>query len=311
MVAVRYRESQQQKPELHQQIAAILVSWGQSTDTISLMNPQQLEYHLEILRRGTGEQQVRSAEWLSLRGVRQAGSEIASAMNNPNTLRPCQFAKNLGSLGDDRWVDLLAEATRSKNEDLGVCATISLKELASPKTVDTLIDIYRRDIASISAIDAIGRISDSSSHSFLLSVVRNPRSKAEKLIAQKSIEKIVVMSQSDPIPELKRFFNTSLDEGTLDLWATRKIAEFGDKRTIPMLKKAFVEAKINSEYNYSVLAAALLMHGEKGVQALKEIGRVNGSEKISAKIARAALSLCCNDYYIMSQNDFGGNFSRP
>lgn len=58
-----------------------------------------------------------------------------------------------------------------------------------------------------------------------------------------------------------------------------------------MLKKTFVEAKINGEYNGSVLAAALLMHGGEGVQALKEIGRVNGSEKTSAKIARAALSL--------------------
>lgn len=139
------------QPDLEQQIAAKLVSWGVAPDGMRLpVSDEAVDRHIRMLQSPIGEKRVRAARWLSARGVRRGEEAIAEAMTDPGTARPCQLAHELGGLGSNRWVDTLANAARNPSStDLRVCATIALGKVASPKAVQALSEVYEQGTAAI------------------------------------------------------------------------------------------------------------------------------------------------------------------
>ncbi len=281
-------------PDLRQQITATLTSWGVNSNDIPLpVDPDKIDSHIALLQSDIGEQRVRAAHWLASRGVRQAGPAIAAAMNDSGTYRPCQLAHDLGFLGDDRWVGLLAEATaHPSNADLNMCATLALGELASPKAVNALIDAYRRGAAGCLPIDSLGKIGDPLALPFLRSVARSPRNKFERRAARNAIDRIEVLQQPDPVPALICRVKDSARKGALEAWAVRKLVDFQDKRAVPALREVLVNGAKGRQADRVILTAALLAHRDPGVVALKDIVAVSRETAPSiSSIAQAALSL--------------------
>ncbi len=278
-------------PDTSVRIAATLVSWGLTTDGLSVgVSAEEIDRHVALLRSPDGEERVRAADWLASRGVRDAGPQIAAAMADARTLRPCQLAHSLGQLGDEQWVGtLVAAAKQPRSLDLRACATLALSEIASPSSVDALIDLGRLDSSRRMALEALGRIGDPSALEFLRSVATSPRNEAEGKIARRAVERIELMQRADPVPLLVARLKTSGRGGRLETWAVRGLARLHDARAVPALLDALRRPQI-SRNERIVVAAGLLAHGEAGTAALQQVVDNQPQSKVG-RTAMAALRL--------------------
>jgi len=277
------------RPNLEQQIHATLTSWGLSVDGFATpVDPAAVEKQITLLQSPVSEQRVLAADWLASRGVRSSGARIAAAMDDPATRRPCQLAKSLGSLGDPRWTDKLIDATQqTDNVDLQVCAMLALGELQPPRAVEALIEAYHHDSAPWTALDALGRIADPAALAFLRSVVQSPRNEPDRVLAMRAIQRIRIMRQSDPVPELMDRVRSRSARGGVDAWAVRKLATIQDPRAVPALRAAMLDA---GQHDRVLLASALVVHGDTGRIALRRLSEAPAGDDIAA-IARAALNV--------------------
>ncbi len=303
---------QREAPDHRQQIAAMLVSWGLYSNEIPLpVDPDKIASHIALLQSDIGEQRVQAAHWLASRGVRQAGPAIAAAMNDSGTYRPCQLAHDLGFLGDDRWVGLLADAVKHpRNADLRMCATLALGELASPKAVNALIDAHRRGAAGCLPIESIGKTGDPLALPFLRSVAKAPRNEFERRAARDAIDRIEILQQPDPVPALISRVKDSARKGPLEAWAVRKLVDFQDERSVPVLREVLMNGAKRRQVDRVILTAALLAHRGPGTAALKDIVAVSRetAPRISS-IAQAALSL--HTQSIIAKRHHLGPSERP
>ncbi len=284
----------QAAPNLEQQVAATLTSWGLSLDGIvSPVDAGEVEKRLAELGSPISEVRVQAADWLASHGVRSSGSDIAAAMDDPGTRRPCQLAKSLGELGDDRWADkLIAAARQQSNTDLRVCATIALGELQSPNAVDALIESYRNGAMSTFALDALSRIADPTTLDFFKQIASTSPSKREWMTAALAIERIELLRQPDPAGALIDRLKQQAAGGPLNEWTIRKLATLQDGRAVPTLREAFERTDQHEARVW--LAAALLVHGDAGRVALSHLSQAvptAGTSKSGPAIARAALNL--------------------
>lgn len=278
-------------PATNVRIAATLVSWGLAIDGLSVpVSTDEIDRHIAQLKSPDGEERVRAANWLASRGVREAGPNIAAAMADAGTLRPCQLAHSLGRLGDDQWTGMLVVAAKqTRNLDLGACATIALCEIAAPSSVDALIDLCQAGSSRWTTLEALGRIGDPSALGFLQSVAASPRDEAERKVALLAIERIELMQSSDLVPDLVARVRKAHAGARLDSWAVRAIAKREDVRGVPALQEALSRPQVASD-DRILLAAGLLALGEEGLTALREI--VDAQPQSRAGLtALAALSL--------------------
>ncbi len=278
-------------PDTSVRIAATLVAWGLTTDGLSFgVSADEIDRHVALLRSPDGEKRVRAADWLASRGVRDAGPQLAAAMADAGTLRPCQLAHSSGQLGDERWVGtLVAAAKQPRNLDLRACATLALCEMALPSSVDALIDLGRSDSSRSMALEALGRIGDPSALEFLRSVATSPRDETEGKIARRAVERTELMQRADPVPLLVARLETFNRRGRLETWAVRALARLHDARAIPTLLDALRHPKI-SRNERIVVAAGLLAHGEAGSAALQQVVDNQPRSKVG-RTAMAALRL--------------------
>ena len=278
-------------PATSVRIAATLVSWGLPIDGLSVpVSTNEIDRHVARLKSPDGEERVRAANWLASRGVREAGPHIAAAMADAGTLRPCQLAHSLGRLGDDQWTGLLvAAAKQTRNLDLGACATIALCEIASPSSVDALIDLCRAGEMRWTTLEALGRIGDPSALDFLQSVAASPRNETEQRVALLAIERIELMQRADPIPNLVAVVRKVHAQSRLDSWAVQAIAKQHDARGVPVLQET-LRHKQRTREERILLAAGLLALGEEGTDALREIVDTQPQSR-AGRTALAALSM--------------------
>lgn len=281
-------------PNMEQQVAATLASWGLSLDGIvSPVDAGEVEKRLAELDSPIGEVRVQAADWLASHGVRSSGADIAAAMDDPGTRRPCQLAKSLGELGDDRWADKLIAATRQRdNADLRVCAMIALGELQSPRAVEALVESYRNGAMSTFALDALSRIADPTTLDLFKQIASTSPSKSERMTAALAIERIELLQQPDPAAALADRLEHQAVGGPINEWTIRKLATFQDGRAVPTLREAF--ERTDQKEARVWLAAALLAHGDAGRVALSHLSQAiptAGAGKSGSAIARAALNL--------------------
>lgn len=282
------------RPDIEQQIAATLVSWGHSLDGMRLpVETAEVDARVAQLRSTVSEERVQAADWLASRGVRSSGIYIAAAMNDSGTFRPCQLAKSLGSLGDDRWTGDLIEATQQRsNTDLQVCATLALGELQSRQAISALMEVYGNGPAATFALKAMGRIADPASHEFLQHVMASPRNEIERIIAADAIEHIQLLQQPDPVAALIGRLQQQVSAGRFDRWSVRRLATFGDDRATPALGEAL--AGVGNRDERVCIAAALLAHGKEGRRMLRQWSAATLPARVSGSVtavAQAALNL--------------------
>ncbi len=283
-----------QSPDYQQQICATLVCWGSPVEGISLpVSQEEIDQHIALLNSDLSEQRVQAAAWLASRGVQGAGPAIAASMRDERTYRPCQLAHNLGLLGDDRWVELLADATKNPtNADLRICATLALGELGSAKAVDALIDAYHRGVGSYVVIDALGKIADPSSLPFLCSVAQAPRNRFEHHMATEAIQRVALMQRQDPVEALSDRIRSSAQAGSLDVWAVRKLVGLEDRRATKVFKQAFLDVGSNDKTELVTLAAGMLAQGLEGLSAIRSLAlELSSSATRRTEIAQAARDL--------------------
>ncbi len=278
-------------PDISVRIGATLVSWGITIDGLSIpVSADEIDRHVALLSSPDGEQRVRGADWLASRGVRGAGPEIAAAMADEGTLRPCQLAHSLGRLGDDRWIGTLLDAANNpRNADLRACATTALGDIASPTSVDALIELCRTGSTRSGALYALGRIGDPSALGFLRSVAASPGDELERGIALRAIERIGLMERADPVPGLIARVRAYDRRERLEPWAVRKLAELHDARAIPALQYVLRNPQLTTG-DRIVAAAGLLAHGEEGAAALQRVVESQPDGEIG-RTAMAALRL--------------------
>jgi len=287
----RHAVEQAQTPRLEQRIYAHLASWGVSLEGVARpISDEAIERHIEQLESPISEQRVQAARWLARRGVRSAGPRIAVAMTDAGTLRPCQLAKDLGELGDPRWLKLLTDAAADpSNADLQVCATIALGELGSRRAVETLKRQYRQGVAPVTAISALSEIGDPSTLAFLELVAQAPRNEGERLAAQRALRRVALMNRDDPVPALLELVRRDARAGAVNDWAIKQLVRLDDPRAPAALSETLIDAEGLSEPASATLAAALLAHGRVGREQLD--GVVALADKNAALAARAALRL--------------------
>ena len=277
------------RPTQPQRIAAVLVSWGVSPEGFTVpVEQDEIDQRIVLLRSRYSEERVRAANWLASHGVRDAGVAIATAMNDPGTLRPCQLAHSLGQLGDHRWADELVRAANQPwNRDLQICATIGLEKLASDRAVTALIELAKNGTARTTAIEALGVIGDSAALPYLREFVGTTREPIERKVSERAITRIELLNLDDPVPALVERMQKSLNDGRVDEWTLRWIARIGDERTIEVLTSALKERRLSTRESEQV-AATLLTLDEAGISALKQVVALDLS---SAGIAHSALSV--------------------
>lgn len=283
--------SRRAAPDIGQKIAATLVRWGLSVDGMNLpVESAAVERRLADLRSPHGERRVRAAAWLASRGVRASGGDIAAAMDDPRTLRPCQLAKSLGELGDEHWTDTLVAAMRQQsNADLRVCATLALGDLQSSRTVDALTEAYRSGGMATTALNALSRLAHPASLAFFQQVRDNSPRPVERRIARQAIQRIGVLQQADPAASLIQRLDDQLRQSRLEQWTVRRIAEYRDDRSVAALRRAFPQ--LQTEEHQVWVAAALLAHGDAGRAALARLAEPRPPHIPQSPVAAAALAL--------------------
>jgi len=286
------------RPNTAQRIRAQLVTWGLPVQGIdAAVDPAEVDRQVSFLLSDISEQRVQAARWLARRGVRSATDEIASSMQAAGTLRPCQLAHSLGKLGDERYVDTLADAVRQpSNTDLRVCATMALGELASPRAVTALIEAYHDRITPTTALIGLGNIAHPSAVAFLQQVVDQPRNERERHAAATALEKIRIMERPDPVPTLiERVRAGVTEQESLDHWALRKLAEHSDPRTPPAVRQLLIDAKALSERDLVAAAAMLVAHAEPGRAVLADLRQSSSVDEGMQSVTLAALRLISRD----------------
>jgi len=285
----RHLQSSADAPTRSQRIYAMLVEWGAETSGLSPpVSQAEIDQRTAQLWTQDSETRVLAAQWLADRGVRRAGDQIAAAMRDPGTLRPCQLAHSLGHLGDERWVDeLVAAAGQTRNTDLRVCATMGLRSLASDRAGEALLELARSGEAPTTAIEALGIIGDADALPLLRDVARSDAGALRRAAAETAIRRIEIFNSADPIPALLDHLDESLRRGRADEWALRTLARRGDARAAEHLAFLLRQAE-NPAPDSERRAAALLALGESGRQALVEIAATDSRRH---SVAREALSL--------------------
>lgn len=290
MGAVRYGQIRREAPSIAQQIVATMASWGMPLDGVSvLVEAEETERRKTQLLSPVSEERVRAAYWLVARGLRSTGPQIAAAMADAGTLRPCQLAHSLGGLGDPRWTRVLSNATRHGSADLRTCATRALGKIGSSEAAGALMEAYRDPATSVTALWGLGNIADPATLPFLERVASSPRNMAERRSAETAVERIRLLKNPDPVAALcERLRGRS--NGDIDLWALRKIACFRDPRAVPLLRQMLAQRANASDAELIPLAAALLAVGPEGVAVLQATAQAPGHER-AGQIAAAALGL--------------------
>ena len=213
-------------------------------------------------------------------------------MLDPGTRRPCQLAKSLGALGDERWSDMLVAAVRQDaNADLRVCAAHALGALAAHESVDDLIEAYQHNAAPTYVLSALGHIADPSSMSFLQSVAASPRSEPEQWAVKIAIDRVRTMQQPNPVPALIDRVQQSLAMGSLDAWAIRKLAEASDDRAVQCFHQLLERGQRLNEAGCILLVAGLLAGGPAGRASLEELSEARIAWPAVARVLEAAMSL--------------------
>jgi len=268
-------------PTVPQQIHARLISWGLLLNNLAPpVSQDEIDQHIALLRSDISEARIQAANWLSKHGIRNSAAAIVAAMKDCSTSRPCQLAKSLGALGDDRFVPELVQATQHpSNMDLRVCATMALEQIQSPKTIDALISVYDRNAAATTAIKALGKIAHPSALPFLQRVATNPRNETERKLANQAMERLELMASFDPIPDLLDLLQKSMHPeqhgdrhaGQIDVWSARKLAELADPRTISVLENCLRNLPPTHIDNLVTLTACLIAHGDPGLDAIRRL----------------------------------------
>lgn len=295
MGSVEFASRRANAPDLEQQIAARLIRWGHTLDGFSLpVASKEIEIQIDNLQSPISEQRVRAADWLASHGVRSAGPDIAAAMIDPRTLRPCQLAKDLGRLGDSAWTNALIDASlQSSNRDVAACATYGLCELAVSGSIDALKENYRRNIAPIFALDALGQIADPAVTDFLRQVANKPRNPIEENAVRRALENTGIMSQRHPEIGLIEKFKAQGQGNSSNEWAIRKLSYIKSEQVVAALAEALRVCNETQNERQLSLAAALLAQGPPGKIALREIAE-SSPDRSSRPIIYAAVSLSMN-----------------
>lgn len=288
-IILRHLQASSDAPTIAQRIYAMLVEWGAETsDFIAPATAEEINHRFADLRSPDSETRVRAAQWLASRGVRSAGDQIAAAMADSATLRPCQLAHCLGHLGDDRWVDeLVAAASQTDNADLRACATMGLRSLGSDRALDALLELVRNGAAPATAIEALGVIGDAAGLPLLRDIARSDAGEFRRKAANLAIARIEIVNAPDPIPALLQCLDQSLRADRADEWALRWLAHHRDGRVAEHLAPILRDADMAPSDRERV-AAALLALGDAGRQALAEIATSGSRGQL---VAREALSL--------------------
>lgn len=85
-------------PDTSVRIAATLVSWGLTTNSLSVgVRADEIDRHVALIRNPDGEERVQAADWLASRGVRDAGPHIAAAMAALRLIDTMGYAPTLAS----------------------------------------------------------------------------------------------------------------------------------------------------------------------------------------------------------------------
>jgi len=294
--------SRRSTPDTRQQIAATLVRWGLSVDGLALpLQSAEVDRRIADLRSPNGEVRVQAAAWLASRGVRDSAGNIAAAMDDPVTRRPCQLAKSLGELGDEFWTDKLIAAVQQRaNADLRVCATLALGDLQSPRAVEALIEAHRSGGMGTTALSALGRLADPTTLAFFQHVkAQSPRA-TERNIARTAIERITLLQQPDPVASLIQRLDEQVNQDRIEQWTVRRLAAFRDARSVPALQQAFERLEKHEPQVW--LAAALLAQGDGGRTALAhlaESARPDQNKASATVVAEAAIGLTTPDQTII------------
>lgn len=277
-----------------ERIYATLVTWGaDSSGLVSPVDEAEIERHIGLLWSDDGEQRVRAAHWLAARGVRHAGDEIAASMADPGTRRPCQLAHSLGKLGDEQWIDeLLVAAMQPSNTDLRSCATLALTDIASAKAIDALIELTSKDPSRVFAVRALGEAGDARALEHLRMLRDRAANSTHRRVAEMAIERVELLSQADPVPDLLRRIENGANGGRIDEWALRHVARRADPRCVDSIAR-LLAAPDHTDRTRELLAAVLLACGADGRAALTRASNDRLSE--SREISSIALSLSAPD----------------
>lgn len=286
--------SRRAAPDTRQQIAATLVRWGLSVDGLALpVQSADVDRRIADLRSPHGEVRVQAAAWLASHGVRDSGGNIAAAMDDPITRRPCQLAKSLGELGDEYWTDTLIAAMQQRsNADLRVCATLALGDLQSPQAVEALIEAYRSGGMGTTALSALGRLADPTTLAFFQRVKAESPRATERNIARTAIERIALLQAPDPVASLIQRLDDQVSQDRIEQWTIRRLAEYRDARSVPALRRSL--ERLEKQEHQVWLAAALLAQGDAGRAALTNLTESARPEKNKASamvVAEAAIGL--------------------
>ncbi len=286
--------SRRAAPDTQQQIAATLVRWGLSVEGLELpVSSAQVDRRIADLRSPHGEVRVQAAAWLASHGVRDSGGNIAAAMDDPLTRRPCQLAKSLGELGDEYWTGTLVAAVQQRaNTDLRVCATLALGDLQSRQAIEALIEAHRSGIMGTTALNALSRIADPTTLAFFKEVAAESSRAAERDIARTAIERIALLQQPDPVASLIQRLDEHVSADRMEQWTVRRLAERPDIRSVRLLQHALERSEEHQHQSW--LAAALLAHGHVGRAALTnltESAHPGMGDSSTTVVAEAAIGL--------------------
>jgi len=103
-----------------------------------------------------------------------------------------------------------------------------------------------------------------------------------------AIERVELLSQPDPVPDLIHLVEASAAERRIDEWALRHLARRADPRSVEPLSRVFVEQS-HRRRALELLAAALLAHGGEGREALARAAQIEISDV--REVASIATSL--------------------
>jgi len=211
-----------------------------------------------------------AATILSRTGCQQAVPFLIRAMaDDRGTGRTCIMAQSLGILSDSRAVPALTKAlNHPSNEDLRVCAAAALGRICDTRAIEPLIEGFRANRISFSALKALGQIGSPHAEVFLKSIVQNSPRSMDVVIARDALQDINTRRKHNDSHYLQSLLNTT--RGQRRRWIVELLARNGQIEVIEILAKLLGDDSEEAEIR-GIAAAGLVLRGHNSFASLHKL----------------------------------------
>jgi HEAT repeat protein len=175
-----------------------------------------------------------------------------------------------------------------------------LGRIGDTRAIEPLIEGFRANHVSFSALQALGQIGSPHAEAFLKSIVQNSHRSTDVVIARKALKDINIGRQHNDSHYLQSLINTT--RGQRRRWIVELLARNGQIEAIEILAKLLGDDSEDAEIR-GIAAAGLVLRGHNSFTLLHKLAASQSRQThdlAQAAIVRIGMNTttrCCDQYH--------------